>query len=217
MWKYTPRSSKPEMVDVSATHCLVREVMKLGERERERVGEIEREWEGERERERESLCVLVWERGREIWWEEGREERERERERESWIGSDTDRSQLGQGRLDQIRPNCITVRITVSTIRTYTYSTSNTAHHVISYHVLSCLYTTTGMPVRINNPDDFVYDSVIDGVSGLKLLRVFSMPLKVSTVCTARTVHLLLVIRRSTHCLTYSLSLCLYLSIFLSL
>ena len=73
------------------------------------------------------------------------------------------------------------------------------------------------MPVRINNPDDFVYDSVIDGVSGLKLLRVFSMPLKVSTVCTARTVHLLLVIRRSTHCLTYSLSLCLYLYISLSL
>ena len=85
------------------------------------------------------------------------------------------------------------------------------------YYVLSCLYTTTGMPVRINNPDDFVYDSVIDGVSGLKLLRVFSMPLKVSTVCTARTVHLLRVIRGVltvllTHCLSAYIFISLYLS-----
>ena len=45
----------------------------------------------------------------------------------------------------------------------------------------SFISVRSGLPVRINNPDDFLYDNFIDGVSGLKLLRVFSMPLKVGT------------------------------------
>ena len=35
-----------------------------------------------------------------------------------------------------------------------------------------------GLPIRLNNLDEFAYDPNIDGVFGMKVLRVFSMPLK---------------------------------------